>query len=91
MRVSSQALADESGQTMGRVILFKEISHEPLARDLEELLGRVSETKTTEPGVLRSALEMALTDLASFGERVSGVGVESANMSDLRERVSRTG
>ena len=90
VRVSSQALADESGQTMGRVILFKEISHEPLARDLEELLVQVSETKSTEQGVLRKALETALTDLASFGERVSGLGIESANMSDLRERVSRT-
>jgi len=90
VRVSSQALADEEGETMGRVILFKEISHEPLDRDLEELLGRVSATKSIEQGVLRGALETALADLASFAERVSGVGVESANMSDLRERVSRT-
>jgi len=90
VRVSSQALADEEGETMGRVILFKEISHEPLDRDLEELLGRVSATESIEQGVLRGALETALADLASFAERVSGVGVESANMSDLRERVSRT-
>jgi hypothetical protein len=90
LRVSSQALADEDGETMGRVILFKEISHEPLAREFEEIVGRVSETGSSEKGVLRDVLETALGDLAGLGERVSGAGIESANMSELRERVSRT-
>ena len=90
LRVSSQALADEDGETMGRVILFKEISHEPLAREFEEIVGRVSETRSSEQGVLRDVLETALGDLAGLAERVSGAGIESANMSELRERVSRT-
>jgi len=90
VRVSSQALADEAGETMGRVILFKEISHEPLTRDLEGIVGRISETKSTEQGVLREALEAALGELAGLADHVSGVGVESANMSELGERVSRT-
>ena len=90
LRVSSQALADDKGETMGRVILFKEISHEPLTRDLEEIVGRVSQTKSTEAGVLRSALEAALRDLARLGENIARAGVDSANMSELGERVSRT-
>jgi CheY-like chemotaxis protein len=90
IRVSSQALQDEAGDPMGRVILFKEISHEPLNRDFEEIVGRVSETKSRGAGVLRPVLEIALNDLSSLGERIAGAGVTSANMAELRERVSRT-
>jgi len=90
IRVSVQSLANEDGSTLGRVILFKEISHEPLTRDLEEIVDRVSETKADGAGILRDGLEKALTDLAGLVERVTGAGVESANMSELRERVSRT-
>ncbi len=89
LRISNQALADSNGETMGRVIMFKEISHEPLTRDLEELIGRVSQTKSPASGALREVLEGALPDLARLFDRVSGVGVESANMSELKERVSR--
>ena len=90
VRISNQALSNEEGVHMGRVILFKEISHEPLTRDLEEIVGRINEAKATGPGVFREAFEGALTELAALGERVSGVGIESANMSELGERVSRT-
>ncbi|MBJ18795.1 MAG: hypothetical protein CL933_05150 [Deltaproteobacteria bacterium] len=90
VRVSSQALAGVAGETMGRVILFKEISHEPLARDLETIVGRISETPSGEVGVLRKALETGLGELATLAAQVSDVGVESANMSELGERVSRT-
>lgn len=90
VRISSQALADEAGVEMGRVILFKEISHEPLTREFEEIVGRVEETKEGSPGVLRDALEAALEALTGLGGRVSGGGIESANMSELAERVSRT-
>ena len=89
LRISNQALADSNGETMGRVIMFKEISHEPLTRDLEELIGRVSQTKSPASGALREVLETTLLDLVRLGDRVSGVGVESANMSELKERVSR--
>ncbi len=89
LRISNQALADSNGETMGRVIMFKEISHEPLRRDLEKLIGRVSQTKSAASGTLREVLEKTLPDLARLFDRVSGVGVESANMSELKERVSR--
>lgn len=90
IRVSVQSLSNEDGTHLGRVILFKEISHEPLTRNLEEIVDRVSDTKTSGPGPLREALEKALADLADLGARVAGAGIESANMSELRERVSRT-
>jgi PAS domain-containing protein len=86
MRISNQALAGEDGETIGRVILFKEISHEPLTRDFEEIVGRVSATS----GALREELEKALVALAALDEKVSEARVESANMSELVERVSRT-
>ena len=50
----------------------------------------ISGTKSAGAGALRETLEKALSDLADLGERVSGAGVESANMAELRERVSRT-
>ena len=90
IRVSVNSLTKDDDSPLGRVILFKEISHEPLTRDLEEIIGHVSETKAAGAGPLREALEKALSELADLGERVMGAGVESANMSELRERVSRT-
>ncbi len=86
VRVSSQALVDESGEPMGRVILFKEISHEPLTREFEEIVSRVSSTD----GPLRGVLDEALLALEELGERVASAQVESANMTELAERVSRT-
>lgn len=89
IRVSNQALVDEQGQALGRVVLFKEISHEPLTRDFETLVGQLSSFESSEPGALRAQLESALAALSSLGERVTGARIESANMSELAERVSR--
>ena len=85
-RMSNQALSDEFGELIGRVILFKEISHEPLTRYFEEIVGRISSTT----GDLREELETAQASLAALGERISSGGIDSANMSELGERVSRT-
>jgi CheY-like chemotaxis protein len=90
IRVSSQALVDEAGLPMGRVVLFKEISHEPLTRDFEAIVGRLSAFDSETVGALRSELENALAALSSLGERVKAARIESANMTELAERVSRT-
>ncbi|MEZ4332065.1 MAG: response regulator [Myxococcota bacterium] len=90
IRVSSQALVDERGRAMGRVVLFKEISHEPLVREFEAIVGQLSTFELEEPGALRGELESALARLSALGERVRGAGIESANMLELAERVSRT-
>jgi PAS domain S-box-containing protein len=86
VRISSQALAGEAGEEMGRVILFKEISHEPLTRDFEEIVDGITSTD----GALRDVLETSLRSLEKLGQRVVKAGVASANMSELGERVSRT-
>lgn len=86
IRVSNQTLAGDGGESMGRVVLFKEISHEPLARDFEEIVGRVSDSKDA----IREELENAQTALSTLGERVAGAQIESASMMELGERVSRT-
>jgi len=86
IRVSSQRLVDEAGEPMGRVVLFKEISHEPLTREFEEIVGRVASTK----GPVRAELETAQAALVELGERVASARIVSANMSELAERVSRT-
>ena len=90
IRVSSQALVDEAGLAMGRVVLFKETSHEPLTRDFEALVGQLSAFESSEPGPLREKLEAALGELGALGERVRNARIESANMQELAERVSRT-
>ena len=90
VRVSSQALSNESGEIMGRVLLFKEFSHEPLRRELEDIVAGLSKTQAAEPGVLRASLESALSELEGLGERVRSARVDSANMSELGERLSRT-
>ncbi|MFO0689426.1 MAG: response regulator [Myxococcota bacterium] len=90
IRVSNQALVDERGEALGRVVLFKEISHEPLTREFETVVGQLSSFESSEPGALRAALESALATLSALGDRVTGARIESANMSELAERVSRT-
>jgi len=85
IRVSSKALTDDRGEAMGRVVLFKEISHEPLTRDFEQIATGLA----TEEGPLRPALEGALSALEGLAERVVAARVESANMSELGERISR--
>jgi len=86
VRISSQSLVNEAGEAMGRVVLFKEISHEPLTRKFEEIVDRIAATK----GPLREALEGSQKTLEVLGLRVREAGVESANMLELGERVSRT-
>jgi PAS domain S-box-containing protein len=86
VRISSQAMTDESGAQMGRVVMFKEISHEPLTRRLEEIVDRLMDVE----GPLRAELEAAQNSLAELAGRVAAAGVESANMAELAQRVSRT-
>jgi FixJ family two-component response regulator len=86
IRISSQSLPNAAGDEMGRVILFKEISHEPLTRRFEEIVERVASTK----GALREELDASLKGLVELGDEVAQAGVESANMSELGERLSRT-
>jgi PAS domain S-box-containing protein len=86
VRVSSQALEGPDGEHLGRVVFLKEISHEPLRRDFDEIVSRLSQ----EQGGLRAPLENALTDLGALASRVGATGVVSPGMGELAERVSRS-
>jgi len=97
LRISVQRL-DTNGETdcsetgepasadVGSVILFKEVSHEPLRRHFEEIVSGVGQ----ESGPLRARLEEALAQLGKLGADVEALGVSSPSMIELSERLSRT-
>ena len=81
LRISAQRLED-----VGSVVLFKEVSHEPLRRRFEEILVGIGQAE----GELRPGLEAAIDDLAELAGKAGELGVSSARMAELNERVSRT-
>jgi hypothetical protein len=86
LRISSRSLENRGGDHLGRVILFKEISHEPLRRHFEELLVALSQ----QGDGLRDEFKRSLDELSKLGQKVSGSGVTSPSMALLSERVTRT-
>jgi CheY-like chemotaxis protein len=76
----------QAEQPIGRVILLREISHEPLRRRFEEVLHEI---KSAE-GEVRARLEQAQQELAECAAKVKACGVESPGMIELGERISRT-
>ncbi len=87
IRISSENLPGEDGGSLGRVILFKEISHEPLRRRVEELVAGIVKG---DGELTRDQLETALEQLRELGAEVKGSGIDSIGMSTLSERVSRS-
>ncbi|HEY5656774.1 MAG TPA: response regulator [Myxococcota bacterium] len=85
-RVTSHNLTDGAGDPFGRVILFREVSHEPLQRRFNELLGGL----TGSHGTLRPALEQVSDQLPRLDREVRESGIASGGMSELAERISRT-
>jgi FixJ family two-component response regulator len=81
LRLSAQRLED-----VGSVVLFKEVSHEPLRRRFEELVAEIGQGD----GDLRPRLENAIGDLGELASNASQLGVSSQRMAELKERVSRT-
>jgi CheY-like chemotaxis protein len=76
----------QAKQPIGRVILLREISHEPLRRRFEELLQDIKSAS----GGLRAPLEKAQQELGECAAQVKACGVESPGMAELGERISRT-
>jgi CheY-like chemotaxis protein len=85
-RVTARSLADDAGRRLGRVLLFREVSHEPLQRRFSELLGDI----VSERDGLRGVLESGREKLREISEEIRRSSVQSAGMSELSERVSRT-
>jgi hypothetical protein len=67
------------------VILFSEISHEPLRRRFHDLVG----VWTAADGPVRASLEEGRAQLAELGEEVKRSAVQSPGMNELAERISR--
>ena len=81
LRISAQRLEE-----VGSVVLFKEISHEPLRRRFEEILAGIAQAD----GELRPGLEAAIEDLGELAGHARQLGVSSPRMAELNECVSRT-
>ncbi|MBW2268752.1 MAG: response regulator [Deltaproteobacteria bacterium] len=86
IRVALHNLADASGETFGRVVLLREISHEPLRRRFEQVLSRVVEADSE----LRPVLETARAELRGLGDELHELHVDSGGVGELEERLSRT-
>jgi len=76
----------QAEQPIGRVMLLREISHEPLRRRFEELLQDIK----SAPAGLRAPLEKAQLELGECAAKVKACGVESPGMAELGERISRS-
>ena len=83
-RITIRKLSAE-GEPMGVVILFREISHEPLRQRFEELIGEVERSEDD----LRARLEAGREQLAELSEAVQRSSLQTPGMTELGERVSR--
>jgi CheY-like chemotaxis protein len=85
-RVACQSFTDGSGKAFGRVILVREISHEPLRSRYDDLVNSIVEVD----GDLRAELEQAREHLRGLSEEVRNSRIDSPGMGQLAERLSRT-
>jgi FixJ family two-component response regulator len=86
LRVRVRSLVGEDGEALGRVVLMREISHEPLRRRFEELV----ESVTRADGPVRDSLEEIQIGLRSLANEAQVSNVDSPGMAELGERASRT-
>jgi CheY-like chemotaxis protein len=86
LRVHARSLAGPDGGALGRVILAREISHEPARRKLDEIV----EGLVGADGALRERLATAQRDLAALVRELGETGVTSPGRAELRDRATRT-
>jgi FixJ family two-component response regulator len=86
VRISAQTLNDPDGSAIGRVILFREVSHEPLRRRFDEIVYDISH----DAGDLRTRLERAIQELNVLVADVQATGISSSGMAELSERARRS-
>jgi CheY-like chemotaxis protein len=85
-RVTRRSLTGESGESIGFVVLFREVSHEPLQRRFNDLLGDL----VGAGDGLRGMIERACDQLRALADEVRASSIQSLGMSELAERISRT-
>ena len=87
LRVHARTLVGPDGKPLGRVILAREISHEPLRRRFDEILdGLIG----AGDAALRERLAEAQRDITGLVREVGDAGVASPGRSELRDRANRT-
>ena len=86
LRVTTKILADESQASIGRVILLREISHEPLDRRFNDVVSSIVQAD----GDLRGVLEQASDALRELLADVEASQLETGGMGELSDRLSRT-
>jgi CheY-like chemotaxis protein len=86
LRVTMHGLTDGAGAAFGRVILIREISHEPMQRRFDDLVGDV----VSGDGELRGRLEKTVEQLRVLSAQAQDSRIDSPGMGELAERISRT-
>ena len=86
LRITTHNLTDGSEVAFGRVILIREISHEPMQRRFDDLVGDI--VACTEE--LRPRLEKARELLRGMVSEAQETRIDSPGMDELVERIART-
>ena len=86
LRVAVHNLSDPSRETFGRVVLFREISHEPLRRRFDEIVNGVARCSEN----LRPVLEDSRTALRSLADEAGSLHMDTSGLGELGERITRT-
>ena len=86
LRVTVRNLSGPAGASLGTVVFFREISHEPQRRRFDDLVGELLEAD----GELREPMETAVAELRTLGDALRGSPVGSPGKDELRERSART-
>jgi CheY-like chemotaxis protein len=87
LRVHARTLARPDGGVLGRVILAREISHEPLRRRFDEILEGLL---GAGDGSVRERLAQAQLEITELVREAGGEGVASPGRAELRDRATRT-
>jgi CheY-like chemotaxis protein len=85
LRVAVHHLTDGSHERFGRVVLLREISHEPLRRRFDDIVSEIVSSGSPLP-----VLEKACADLRALTGEVQNLHIESQGIGQLSERMSRT-
>jgi FixJ family two-component response regulator len=86
LRITMHSLTDGGGVPFGRVILIREISHEPMQRRFDDLVGDI--VACTDE--LRGRLEKARELLRAMVGEAQESRIDSPGMGELVERIART-
>ncbi len=85
LRVMSHPLVGPDGGDLGRVLLLREISHEPLRRRLDGLVAELAEAERP----FRERAERAQAELRALLDDARATGIASAGIEQVRELASR--